>query len=56
MKINLNRGMDQSLRDSLVLEAEHLIASGLDSESKEAIEAFLAKRAPVFHNESDGDE
>lgn len=53
MKVNLNRGMDQSLRDSLVLEAEHLIASGVDSESKEAIEAFLAKRAPQYHKESD---
>jgi 2-(1,2-epoxy-1,2-dihydrophenyl)acetyl-CoA isomerase len=50
MKINLNRGMDQSLRDSLVLEARHLIESGQDSESKEAIDAFLKKRAPVFHD------
>lgn len=52
MKINLNRGMDQSLRDSLVLEARHLMDSGLDSESKEAIDAFLNKRAPVFHDRS----
>jgi 2-(1,2-epoxy-1,2-dihydrophenyl)acetyl-CoA isomerase len=53
MKRNLNRGMDQSLRDSLVLEAQHLIASGADSESKEAISAFLEKRAPVFHKRPD---
>lgn len=49
MKINLNRGMDQSLRDSLVLEAEHLIASGGDAESREAIRAFMEKRSPEFH-------
>ncbi len=56
MKVNLNRGMDQSLRDSLILEAEHLIAGGGDSESKEAISAFLAKRTPIFHNQADEEE
>ena len=49
MKINLNSGMDQSLRDSLVLEAGHLIMSGADSESSEAIRAFMEKRSPQFH-------
>ncbi len=49
MKINLNSGMDQSLRDSLVLEAEHLIASAADGESGEAIRAFMEKRPPQFH-------
>lgn len=49
MKINLNRGLDQSLAKSLALEAEHLIASGGTSESKEAIRAFMEKRPPVFH-------
>ncbi len=49
MKINLNTGMDQGLRESLVLEAEHLISSSGDGESKEAITAFMEKRPPVFH-------
>ncbi len=49
MKMNLNRGMDQSLRDSLVLEAEHLIASSGTAESREAISAFMEKRPPSFH-------
>ena len=49
MKINLNKGMDQSLRESLVLEAEHLITSSGGAEAKEAIQAFMQKRQPVFH-------
>ncbi len=49
MKVNLNRGLDQSLRDSLVLEAQHLIASGADPEAREAISAFVEKRQPKFH-------
>ncbi len=49
MKINLNSGMDQSLRESLVLEAKHLIESGGTKESREAITAFLEKRPPKFH-------
>jgi enoyl-CoA hydratase/carnithine racemase len=51
MKINLNAGMDQSLRDSLVLEAEHLLASIRDPEAREAISAFMEKRAPSFHGD-----
>ena len=50
MKINLNRGMDQSLYESLALEAEHLIESASDSEAKEAISAFMEKRPPDFHD------
>ncbi|MGI9323001.1 MAG: enoyl-CoA hydratase-related protein [Pseudomonadales bacterium] len=50
MKINLNRGMDQSLRESLALEAQHLIDSG-GSEAREAISAFMEKRSPVFHKD-----
>ena len=53
MKLNLNAGLDQCLHDSLVQEAEHLIASGMDAESREAIQAFLEKRAPVFHDASE---
>ena len=50
MKINLNTGMDQSLRDSLVLEAEHLVGVRDNKESAEAIRAFMEKRPPVFHS------
>ncbi|MDA1075844.1 MAG: enoyl-CoA hydratase-related protein [Proteobacteria bacterium] len=49
MKINLNRGVNQSLRDSLQLEAEHLVAGMGEAEAKEAISAFTQKRPPVFH-------
>ena len=49
MKVNLNTGMDQSLADSLALEARHLIASGADPEAREAISAFMEKRPPKFH-------
>lgn len=49
MKINLNSGMTQSLRESLVLEAKHLIESGGTKESSEAIAAFMEKRTPVFN-------
>jgi 2-(1,2-epoxy-1,2-dihydrophenyl)acetyl-CoA isomerase len=51
MKINLNRGVNQSLRDSLVLEAEHLVASMGEAEAAEAIAAFMAKRKPSFHDQ-----
>lgn len=51
MKINLNRGVNQSLRDSLVLEAEHLVASMGEAEAAEAIAAFMAKRKPSFHEQ-----
>jgi len=50
MKINLNQGLDQDLDASLRLEAEHLIASMADPESKEAISAFMEKRKAIFHS------
>jgi enoyl-CoA hydratase/carnithine racemase len=53
MKINLNTGMDQSLRDSLLLEAQHMLASFKDPEAREAISAFMEKRAPSFHNDKE---
>lgn len=49
MKINLNRGVSQSLLESLALEAEHMVASGGTDESREAIRAFMEKRPPRFH-------
>ena len=48
MKQNLQMGLHQSLDDSLLLEAEHLIESMDSDESKEAISAFMAKRPPIF--------
>ena len=50
MKTNLNEGVDQSLRDSLELEARQLISSMGSAEAKEAIAAFMEKRPPVFHS------
>ena len=49
MKLNLNRGVTQSRKDSLALEAENLMPSFGNSESKEAISAFMEKRTPIFH-------
>lgn len=49
MKVNLNAGINQSLRESLVLEAQHLVAGMGDSEAREAISAFMEKREPSFH-------
>ena len=49
MKTNLNQGVGQSLRESLVLEAEQLILSSGSGEAKEAIAAFMEKRPPIFH-------
>ena len=53
MKTNLNRGVELSLRESLQLEAENLITSAKSDEFKEATRAFLEKRPPKFHAESD---
>ena len=50
MKLNLNAGIQQSLRDTLVLEAQHMLASFKDPEAKEAIAAFMEKRSPSFHD------
>lgn len=49
MKVNLNRGVNQDLRTSLELEAEHLVASMGNPEAREAISAFMEKRVPAFH-------
>ena len=49
MKQNLQQGQAQSLRDSLVLEAQQLVECMGAPEAKEAITAFMQKRPPVFH-------
>jgi 2-(1,2-epoxy-1,2-dihydrophenyl)acetyl-CoA isomerase len=51
MKVNLNQGLDQGLRESLVLEARHLVESGSSKEAEEAITAFMEKRSPIFHSD-----
>ncbi|XOV88466.1 MAG: enoyl-CoA hydratase-related protein [Pseudomonadota bacterium] len=48
MKQNLQAGLEQSLEDSFALEARHMIESGGGDEAREAIRAFMEKRAPVF--------
>lgn len=48
MKRNLNRGALQGLRESLAMEAQHLIVSGQSEDAKEAISAFVEKRTPNF--------
>ena len=48
MKRNLNRGALQGLRESLAMEAQHMILSGQSEDAAEAIRAFLEKREPHF--------
>ena len=49
-KVSINRGMDVDLRTGLELEKD-LSAIGFGSEDKqEGVDAFLAKRTPVFKN------
>ena len=49
MKTNLNQGVNQDLKASLLLEAQQLIDSVGSVEAKEAISAFFEKRTPKFH-------
>ena len=51
MKRNLNRGALQGLRESLALEAEHMVASFQTDDAREAMRAFVEKRDPEFHRE-----
>lgn len=53
IKRNLQQGLEQSLEASLQLEAEHMIDAMGSEEAKEAIAAFVEKRAPIFNH---GDE
>jgi enoyl-CoA hydratase/carnithine racemase len=48
MKRNLNRGALQGLRESLAMEAQHMILSGQSEDAAEAIRAFQEKRKPQF--------
>ena len=48
MKRNLNRGAMQGLRESLAMEAQHLVLSAQSEDAGEAIRAFQEKRKPQF--------
>jgi len=46
MKRNINRGGTQGLRESLALEAEHMVMSFQTEDAREAMRAFVEKRKP----------
>ena len=48
MKRNINRGALQGLRETLAMEAEHMVMSFQTEDAREAITAFAEKRRPVF--------
>jgi len=48
MKRNINRGALQGLRESLALEAEHMVMSFQTEDAREAVRAFVEKRTPDF--------
>ncbi|MEE2778487.1 MAG: enoyl-CoA hydratase [Acidobacteriota bacterium] len=48
MKRNINRGTLQGLRESLAMEAEHMVMSFQTEDAKEAVRAFVEKRKPNF--------
>ncbi len=48
MKRNVNRGGLQGLRESLALEAEHMVMSFQTEDAREAMRAFAEKREPKF--------
>jgi 2-(1,2-epoxy-1,2-dihydrophenyl)acetyl-CoA isomerase len=48
MKRNIHRGALQGLRESLALEAEHMVMSFQTEDAREALRAFAEKREPEF--------
>jgi 2-(1,2-epoxy-1,2-dihydrophenyl)acetyl-CoA isomerase len=48
MKHNMNAAETGSLRDCLDLEAWHHTRTGMTEDHKEAAQAFVDKRTPVF--------
>ena len=48
MKENINAATGCDLRTSLNMEADRLIRCAFTQDHKEAVTAFMAKRAPVF--------
>ena len=47
-KALLDGALDRSLAEQMAQEAEVMVASGLDAESREGVAAFLERRAPDF--------
>jgi len=48
MKENINRAASADFRSCLALEADRLVRSAATEDHREAVEAFLEKRSPVF--------
>ncbi len=48
MKENLNRALEQGLRQCLDMEADRMLRSGQTEDHREAVKAFVEKRTPVF--------
>ncbi len=51
MKEHINRAVTGNLRSNLAMEADRLIRCAATSDHKEAVKAFMEKRAPVFIGE-----
>ena len=51
MKEHINRAVTGDLRSNLAMEADRLIRCAATSDHKEAVKAFMEKRAPVFTGE-----
>lgn len=51
MKEHINRAVTGDLRSNLAMEADRLIRCATTSDHKEAVKAFMEKRAPVFTGE-----
>ena len=49
MKENLNRAVHGDMGECLDMEAAHHIHTGQTDDHKEAVQAFVEKRDPVFH-------
>ncbi len=48
MKENLNRALEQGLRQCLDMEADRMMRSGQTEDHREAVKAFVEKRTPAF--------
>jgi enoyl-CoA hydratase/carnithine racemase len=48
MKAHLNRALQVDLRSALALEADRLVRCARTEDHKEAVQAFMGKRKPIF--------
>jgi enoyl-CoA hydratase/carnithine racemase len=51
MKENLNRALQVDLRSALALEADRTVRCSRTEDHREAVQAFMAKRQPVFRGQ-----